>query len=495
MTRVRISRTDLARLEADVAVCFAYEGDSEPRGVADVALRRELAARMKAERFRGRRGESVVWSASSRYAARRFMVVGLGRPSLPSHEAVRQGCARAARSAGKLAAASLALRLPPVAVAEGAAEARAATEGALLGAYQFDRYRTDRSRRRAKLASLHLSADGTPAAMKRAVGLGEIAARAVQLARDLVNEAPSVMTPSAMARRAAAEARKAGLRARVLGPVDLRRLGMNALLAVGRGSGQPPRVVHLVHRPRRARPTRRVALVGKGVTFDSGGLDLKPAGGMISMKCDMAGAAAVLAAMCALRESGCRAEVHGFLGLAENMTGSNAYKPGDIVRTYSGKTVEITNTDAEGRLVLADVLAHAAAKVRPDAMVDLATLTGACVVALGPLSAGLFSRHGALRDELLSAGREAGEKLWHMPMYDEYLESLQDGPADLRNSGDRWGGAITAALFLGEFVPPRLPWAHVDIAGPAFLERDAPEAAAGGTGAGVRTLLHWLETL
>ncbi len=270
---------------------------------------------------------------------------------------------------------------------------------------------------------------------------------------------------------------------------------MHALLAVARGSGQAPRVVHLAYRPRRKKPGAKIVLIGKGVTFDSGGLNLKPTSSMANMKDDMAGAAAVLAAMTTLREMGCRAEVHGFLGLVENMTGQDAFKPGDIFPTYSGKTVEITNTDAEGRLVLCDLLAHAARTLKPDFLVDLATLTGACVVALGPLATGVFSRHDVLRDAILEAGRLAGEKLWPLPMYEEYLESLQDGPADLRNMGDRFGGAITAALFLGEFVPPKLPWLHMDIAGPAFLERETPEASAGATGAGVRTLIRWLESV
>jgi leucyl aminopeptidase len=236
-----------------------------------------------------------------------------------------------------------------------------------------------------------------------------------------------------------------------------------------------------------------VVLLGKGVTFDSGGLNLKLGSSMLTMKGDMAGAAAVLSVMTALREVGCRAEVHGLLGLVENMTGGAAFKPGDILETFSGKTVEVGNTDAEGRLVLCDLLAYAAKRLKPDRMVDLATLTGACVVALGTRCAGVFSRHDALREEVLEAGRAAGEKLWPLPMIEEYLDPLQEGPADLKNVGERWGGAITAALFLGEFVPRDLPWLHLDIAGPAFLEKDVSGTPAGGTGAGVRTLIRWLE--
>ena len=492
MIRLAVSQDDLARLAADVAACFAYEGDREPRGVQTSSLRRELAAEMKKEGFRGRRGESVVWNADGKYASRRFLVVGLGRPTDPSYEALRQGSARAARTAGKLGARSLALRLPPVGAAEAPAETRAAVEGALVGAYHFDRYITDPARRRAKLGALGVSSDGPPGPTRKAAALGQVAARAVCLARDLVNEAPSVMTPARLAREAVREGRQAGLRVRVLGAKEVQRLRMHALLAVARGSGQAPRVVHLSYIPKE-RPGARIVLVGKGVTFDSGGLNLKPSASMANMKDDMAGAAAVLATMVSLRDLGCRAEVHGFLGLVENMTGQNAFKPGDILPTCSGKTVEIANTDAEGRLVLCDLLSHAARSLKPDAMLDIATLTGACVVALGPLAAGVFSRHDELRRAILDAGRLAGEKLWPLPMYEEYLESLQDGPADLKNAGERFGGAITAALFLAEFVPASLPWLHLDIAGPAFLERETPEGAAGATGAGVRTLLRWLE--
>jgi leucyl aminopeptidase len=254
--------------------------------------------------------------------------------------------------------------------------------------------------------------------------------------------------------------------------------------------------VHLTYKPSgKARAKRRkLVLVGKGVTFDSGGLNLKPSASMLDMKCDMAGAAAVAGAMSALRDLDCPVEVHGLVGLVENMTGAAAYKPGDILKTYHGKTVEIGNTDAEGRLVLADVLAYAAKTLKPDAMIDLATLTGACVVALGTGATGLFTRDEALRDALLAAAGEAGEKVWPLPMYEDYLESLQGGPADLRNVGERWGGAITAALFLGEFVPDDLAWAHLDIAGPAFRDKASPDSVAGGSGAGVPTVLRWIES-
>jgi leucyl aminopeptidase len=494
--RIKVTSRDLSRAEADLAVCFAWEGDAEPQGIDDRPLRRELARQMKAERFRGRVGDRFVWSANGSVPARRVVVIGLGRRDRPN--GLRSGAARAARFAQEFSAGSLAIRLPAVAGAERAQRAREVAEGVLLGSYRFDRYVTEPARRPRELRTIELSSAGPAAEIERTVQLARRGAAAVYLARDLVNEAPSRLPPPELARRAQAAARRAGLACRVLRPAEIERIGLQALLAVARGSEQEPRVVHLVYRPPRGRPARgrrpRVLLVGKGVTFDSGGLNLKPSDSMLTMKMDMGGAAAVLATMTELAAVGCRAEVHGYLGLVENMTGGAAYKPGDILDTWAGKTVEIGNTDAEGRLVLCDLLAHGIARIEPTHVVDVATLTGACVVALGTRAAGLFTRHEPLGGELLAAAAAAGERLWPLPLYDEYLQPLQKGPADLRNVGGRWGGAITAALFLGEFVPREIPWAHLDIAGPAFTEEDLPEAPLGATGAGVLTLLRWLES-
>jgi len=489
--RIRVTTQDMGRQKVDLAVSFAYEKDKAPRAVSDRKLRSELAAQMKAERFEGAPGDRLVWNADGRYRARRFLVIGLGTERDVPGDAIRQGAARAAHAAAGFGSRSLGLTLPETDATRAPLEARAAIEGATLGAYRYDRYLTDPRRRKVALDRIEITGRG--ARIRAAVEAAEVGARAVSLARDLVNEAPSRLTPSAMARIAAKEAKASGLRCKVLGPAELKRLGLHALLAVARGSDQPSRVVHLTYRPSRGKARDKIVLVGKGVTFDSGGLNLKPGNSMLTMKCDMAGAAAVLAAMTTLKARGCRAEVHALLGLVENMTGAAAYKPGDILNTYAGKTVEIGNTDAEGRLVMCDLLAYAAARIKPKKMVDVATLTGACVVALGTLATGVFSRHDGLREALLDAGRLSGEKLWPLPMYEEYLQLLQKGPADLCNVGGRWGGAITAALFLGEFLPRELPWAHLDIAGPAFNETEQPEMPYGATGAGVLTLARWLE--
>ena len=492
--RIRVTANGLSVARADVAVCFAHEGDRAPLGLSDAKLRSELGRQMKAVSFKGAVGDRLTWNSNGKYAARRFLVLGLGPDSGKPSQAIRAAVARAARQAARVRAQRLAIAVPGMAGESDTDQARAAVEGVKFGNYRFEKYLSDPDRKHVSLLAVELCGQSRLGAARNAVRRGEITADAVCFARDLVNEGPSRMTPGVMARTAARQAKRYGMRCKVWGKAELARLGMTALLDVSRGSSEPPRVVHIVYKPK-TKPRKKIVLIGKGVTFDSGGLNLKPVSGMLTMKSDMAGAAAVLSAMTSLAQTGCRAEVHGVLGLVENMTGGDAYKPGDILDTYAGKTVEVGNTDAEGRLVLCDLLAWAASKLKPDCMVDVATLTGAIVVALGTEATGLFTRHPAIRDELLSGASAAGEKVWPMPMYDEYLALLQRGPADLHNVGGKWGGAITAALFLGEFVPRDLPWAHLDIAGPSFAESDSPEREAGGTGAGTATLIRWLESV
>jgi leucyl aminopeptidase len=265
---------------------------------------------------------------------------------------------------------------------------------------------------------------------------------------------------------------------------------MGAFLGVAAGSEQPPKFIHLSYTPG-GRRRRRVAIIGKGVTFDSGGLDLKSAEGMLRMKDDMSGAAAVLGIMRALPALKPAMEVHGLVAATENMPSGSAVRPGDVLRAMNGTTIEIGNTDAEGRLTLADALCYAVERVEAEEMIDLATLTGACVVALGPLCSGLFANDQALADRLLAAADSAGERLWQLPLIDEYRDNLKSEVADLNNVGPRGGGAITAGLFLKEFAGDR-PWAHLDIAGPAFVEKDMPLGPKGATGSAVRTILAYL---
>jgi leucyl aminopeptidase len=306
-----------------------------------------------------------------------------------------------------------------------------------------------------------------------------------------VNEPPSVCTPRYLAEAAETVAKGAdSVTLKVIDEKEAKRLGMGGLLGVSAGSTEPPRFVHLTYTAPDAVST--VAILGKGITFDSGGLCIKPADGMLNMKDDMSGAAAVIGVFHALRELKPRVTVHGIFAASENMPGGGAYKMRDVLRAMNGKTMEIVNTDAEGRLVLSDALSYAS-KLKPDCIIDLATLTGACVVALGPEVSGIFGTDQPLVDRLLAAGKSTGERIWQLPLVDEYWDMIKSDVADMKNSGGRWGGSITAALFLKEFVGDGIPWAHIDIAGPALTESNQPYKPAGGTGVGVRTMLRFLE--
>jgi leucyl aminopeptidase len=342
---------------------------------------------------------------------------------------------------------------------------------------------------------VHVDDPAEPAGV-RALELAVAVARAVYLARDLINMPSLVKTPEWLADRAVEVASASGLTARVVGQADLEAGGFGGLVAVGAGSPRGPRLVELTYRgpdaPDGSRPRR--VLVGKGITFDSGGLSLKPAASMVDMKTDMSGAAAVLGALSACAAAGVPGDVRGLLCLAENMIDGGAMRPGDVITIRGGRTVEVLNTDAEGRLVLADGLAYAVEGGRPDALVDVATLTGAISVALGRRTAGLFASDDGLAEALSAAATQAGERLWRLPLVEDYRPAIDSPVADLANIGralDVAGGSIVAALFLREFTAGA-PWAHLDIANTARSDSDDGEISKGGTGWGVRTLLAWL---
>jgi leucyl aminopeptidase len=378
--------------------------------------------------------------------------------------------------------------------ADAATLTRAAAEGALLGAYRFARYRKEA----AKAGGPSALVLAVPAAQARARGVAEAVelarriAAAVGWARDLVNLGPAECTPAALADAAARAARSSGLRCTVRGPREIARLGMGMFQGVARGSEEPARLVTLSWVPRGAAGKRRpVVLVGKAITFDSGGLSLKPSDSMITMNSDMAGSAAVVAAMQVVAALRPAFPVHAVFGACENMPSGRAYKPSDVLTAVDGQTVEITNTDAEGRLVLGDVLAWAAGAWEPAAMIDVATLTGACMVALGWTTAGVMGPDGPVVEGVLEAARRAGEEAWRLPLVDSLAENLKSDRADLKNAGDRMGGAMSAALFLQKFVK-ETPWAHLDIAGPSHSPKERGYVAPGGTGYAVRTLVEFV---
>ena len=327
------------------------------------------------------------------------------------------------------------------------------------------------------------------ASLQAVVTKAQAAAHAVNLARDLVNSPPAECTPRYLAQVAQGIANDNGLSCVVFDEARIMAEKMNLLAAVGNGSSEPPRFIHLTYRPAGAdASTPQVALVGKGLTYDAGGYNIKPTGSLEDMKVDMSGAAAVLGAMKAINAYAPKVVVHGIIPSAENLVSGNAYKPGDIIRSHNGKTVEIMNTDAEGRLILADALSYAE-KLGCQKIVDLATLTGACMVALGPHTAGLFANDAEWRKAIEAAAERGGEDLWALPLSKKLRGMLKSPIADMKNIGERWGGAITGALFLQEFIG-KATWAHLDIAGPASSDKPEPGTPRGGTGYGVMTLLE-----
>jgi leucyl aminopeptidase len=491
---VSVTGKPLAELDAEALVLGVYAEEKKLRdSVARVntATGGLVAEVLEAEKFQAKPAHVTHVHASSRLRARRVVLVGLGKRADLTLETVRRAAAAGLRRARDLGARTAAIevlgdRLPA------RMRAHATAEGAILGAYTFDRYKREKADKRVDEV-LVVEPDARRARdVADGVRTGETFARATWFARDLVNAPANDVTPSHLAKVAGEIAKEARLGLKVYDRAECQKMGMGAFLGVAAGSEQPPKFIHLTYAPS-GRRRRRVAIIGKGITFDSGGLDLKSAEGMLRMKDDMSGAAAVLGIMRALPALKPPFEVHGLIAATENMPSGAAVRPGDVLRAMNGITIEIGNTDAEGRLTLADALCYAAERVKADEMIDMATLTGACVVALGPLCSGLFANDQALADRLLTAADNAGERLWQLPLIDEYREHLKSEVADLNNVGPRGGGAITAGLFLKEFAGDR-PWAHLDIAGPAFVEKDMPLGPKGATGAAVRTILSYLTT-
>lgn len=492
--KVRVVDAAPASVEADALVVGHYAEEPKPRDVVaalDGALGGHLADVFAAERFQGKPGQVTYVHAGGRLPARRVVVVGLGKRGDLTLETIRRAASAGLRRARDLGARAVAIELLGERLST-RARAHAVTEGAILGAYMFEQYRREKADKRVEeLRLVEPDAAQRPEATEGA-RTGEVFAEATCFARDLVNSPANDVHPTYLAKVATRIAREARLGVKVLDRAECQKLGMGAFLGVAMGSAQPPKFIHLSYTPGGKRGgRRRVAVIGKGITFDSGGLDLKTADSMLRMKDDMSGAAAVLAIMRALPALAPAVEVHGLVAATENMPSGSALRPGDVLRAMNGTTIEVGNTDAEGRLTLADAIVYASEKVKADEIIDMATLTGACVVALGPLCSGLFANDQALADRLLKAAEQAGERVWQLPLIDEYREHLKSDVADLNNVGPRGGGAITAGLFLKEFAGDR-PWAHLDIAGPAFVEKDTPLGPKGATGAAVRTLLTYL---
>ena len=492
--KITVTVGPLASVECDALVVGLYAEESKLRDAVaklDRTIGGQLADVLTAERFQAKPAQVTYVHTGGRLPARRLVVVGLGKRADLTLETVRRAASAGLRRARELGAKIVAIetlgeRLP--------ADARthAVTEGAILGSYTFDRYKREKTEKRVEELRVVEGDARRRGETTEGARTGEIFADATCFARDLVNSPANDVHPTYLAKVASQIAKDAKLGVKVLDRAECEKLGMGAFLGVAAGSEQPPKFIHLTYTPAGKR-RRRVAVIGKGITFDSGGLDLKTAEGMLRMKDDMSGAAAVLAIMRALPMLKPTLEVHGLIAATENMPSGGAVRPGDVLRAMNGTTIEVGNTDAEGRLTLADAICYASEKIEADEIIDMATLTGACVVALGPLCSGLLSNDQALATRLLAAAEHAGERVWQLPLIDEYRENLKSDVADLNNVGPRGGGAITAGLFLKEFAGER-PWAHFDIAGPAFVEKDIPLGPRGATGAAVRTILRYLTT-
>jgi len=493
---IRVVAGDVTRFRGDALVVNLFEGVKSPGGATaavDDALFGAIRKLIQAGELTGKWGEQTLVHTLGKLPVVRVLIMGLGKREEFTLDRVRVVSADAAKCLRKIGA----RRIGTVVHGAGAGAAgfnaaqatQALVEGAVLGLYRFTRYKRgkDDNQRQIDLLTIVERDRVKLRAMAEAVRRGRILAEATNAARDLVNEPGNTLTPRELGRRAGAMARGARIRCRVLGPRELRRLGARALLGVARGSQQPPRLIVLNYRGgRRGGP--HLGLVGKGITFDSGGISIKPAENMEAMKGDMAGAAAVLAATRAIALLNLPIHVTAVVPASENLPSGTALKPGDIIQAMSGKTIEVINTDAEGRLVLADAL-HYARGHKVSHLVDVATLTGACVVALGTINSGAFTNNQALLDTVLAAGRAAGEKIWPLPMDVEYDELIKSDVAEIKNTGGRRGGAITGAKFLQNFVGDT-PWVHLDIAGTFEADKEKGYLPKGGTGVMVRTLVN-----
>ncbi|GED87436.1 leucyl aminopeptidase [Streptomyces sp. 6-11-2] len=504
MTALTLSTTAAPGLRADAIVVGVAKDSGSKSGdlvvapgaeAVDEAYDGKLAGVLGTLGASGAEGEVTKLPAPSGFKAPLVLAVGLGpRPEKDSGydaEALRRAAGAAARALAGSKKAGFAL---PVA---DAADAAAVGEGALLGAYSFDSYKEngkDAESRNGKAPlgeAVLLGGKGRDKAYKAAVERATALAEELNRCRDLINTPPNDLNPAAFAAVAQDAAKEHGLKVQVLDEKALAKGGYGGILGVGSGSASAPRLVKLSYTSPKAK--KHLALVGKGITYDSGGISLKPAGHNETMKCDMSGAAAVFAAVVAAARLGLEVNVTGWLALAENMPSGSATRPGDVLRMFSGKTVEVLNTDAEGRLVLADAL-WAASQEKPDAIVDVATLTGAMVLALGSRTFGIMANDDAFRSAIHEAAEEVGEEAWPMPLPEHLRKGMDSPTADLANMGERMGGGLVAGLFLREFIGEGITWAHLDIAGPAFNEGGPfGYTPKGGTGSAVRTLVRLAE--
>ena len=452
-------------IEADILVVNKFEGENTTNELANKYA-------VEQDNFKGKFGETYLLPTYGNEVYRKVLVLGLGKKEEFSPNKMREAVAKAIKKAMQMEAKKVAFSLNGIEFDYSEQFAM----GAFIADYAFDKYKTEK--RDNKVKEVFVEAN------EELVRKAEKIAAAMAFTRNLANEPAQFATPAELANIAC----DFGLDTKIYDREECEKMGMGAFLAVGRGSAEEPKFIHMKYSCEN--PKKKIAIVGKGITFDSGGLDIKPASSMLTMKDNMSGAACVLGIMSIIKEFHPQVEVHGIIAACENMPGGKAYKPGDILTAKNGKTIEIDNTDAEGRLTLADALCYAC-ELGVDEVIDLATLTGACMVALGSNAAGIMGNDEELIKNLINTAERNGERYWQLPLWEEYFDSLKSDVADMKNSGLRWGGASAAGVFLQKFVKD-VKWAHIDIAGVAFLDKPQKELIKGASGAGVRTLINYI---
>jgi leucyl aminopeptidase len=488
---IKVIAGDITQVEADAVVVDLFEGVEQPGGATaavDKALDGAIGHLISQGEIKGKLGEIGIVHTLGKLPARIVAVAGLGKRQDFDLDRVRRVAGDFSRSLRKLNCHRVATILHGAGIGgiETEASAEAIVEGSVLGLYSFGRYKKPEYEDIEQMIIVERE-ESKLSALERGVHKAKVMAEATSLARDMVNEPSNCMTPTRMAEVAGEVAERCKLELDVLSSERMEQMGMGALLGVAKGSNEPPKLIVLSYRG--DEDSKKVCgFIGKGVTFDSGGISIKPSEGMGEMKDDMAGGAAVIAALSAIARLKPKINITAIVPATENLPSGTALKPADVLKAMNDKTIEVISTDAEGRLILADALSYAV-KQGLAPLIDLATLTGACQVALGNGYSGAFGNDQQLMGSILKAASEAGEKLWQMPMPEEYKEQNKSEIADVKNTGNRYGGAITAALFLAEFVD-NTPWVHVDIAGTASSNRESGYIVKGATGVGVRTLVN-----
>ncbi len=461
---IKVSQ-DVKNTPVEVLVINKFEGEKTSQELANTYA-------VDKDHFEGKFGQTYLLHTLGQIPADKILIIGFGKKEEFDHNKMREAVAKSIKKLQQIKAKKAAFDFDV-----NADYGKSATIGAMIADYAYDKYKSEKAH--------HLDEITFARFTQEDVNEGIIFGEAMKFTRDLANTPAQIATPTKLAQIAKG---LEGIETKVFDKDEIERMGMGAYLAVGQGSVQPPKFIHMKYTGKNIK--KKIALIGKGICFDSGGLDIKPASSMLTMKDDMSGAACILGVMRALAELKPDMEVHGIIAACENMPSGSSYKPGDILTVKNGKTIEVDNTDAEGRLTLADALCYAC-DLGVDEVIDIATLTGACMVALGTVASGIMGNDEEMIGRLIKTAKDSGETYWQLPMFKEYMDSLKSDIADMKNTGSRYGGASTAGLFLQEFVKDT-KWCHIDVAGTAYIEKPQKEFIAGATGIGVRTLLNYV---